>query len=269
MEPGAILAAARDGLAVMAERFARLVEDVADTSIPIPGSVWSVREAAVHTAGGGHLFAAMARGDASPVPERLDKEYLDGRMRSLIADNPETDPKKLADQIRDGYAAFLEATTVAPADQPVAYHAGLRSTLCRVASIVLGEPVLHGYDIAAAVGVPWPIDPGYAAQVLNGYRVFYPTPQLFRPDGAAGLEATYRVEIGGVDPFCLRIADGSYEQLLGSPDADCVISADPVTALLVISGRVGQWPAIAAGRLRFTGRCAAVGPRFSDLFVFP
>jgi hypothetical protein len=46
-------------------------------------------------------------------------------------------------------------------------------------------------------------------------------------------------------------------------------SPDPVTALLVITGRLSQWPAIARGRLTFTGHRPELGPRFADLFVFP
>jgi hypothetical protein len=42
-----------------------------------------------------------------------------------------------------------------------------------------------------------------------------------------------------------------------------------VAALLVIGGRLSQWPAIALGRLRFTGDRPELGPRFADLFVFP
>jgi hypothetical protein len=42
-----------------------------------------------------------------------------------------------------------------------------------------------------------------------------------------------------------------------------------VTALLVITGRLSQWPAIALGRLTFTGDRPELGPRFADLFVFP
>ena len=269
MGPGEILAGARDGLAVMAERYARLVEGVGDTSVPIPGSEWSVRDAAVHTAGGGHRYAALARGDTSPVPENVDKASLDARMRSLIADNPESDPEKLADQIRDGYAVFLETTTALRGDQPIAYHSGLQRNLAAIACILLGEPILHGFDIATAVGVAWPIDPKHAALILGGYRVFYPAPQLFQPRAAAGLETTYQVEITGVDPFSIRIAGGEFEELPAAGPVDCVISADPVTALLVISGRLRPWPAIALGGLSFTGDHPELGPWFFDPFVFP
>ena len=179
MEPGAILAAARDGLADMAERYAGLVEQLADTSVPIPGSAWTVRDAAAHLAGSSRRYAGLVRNefDVSALP--LDKAFLDARARSLIADNPETDPKKLAVQIREGVEDFLKATATRPAVHPIAWYAGLRPHVAGIVAIYLGEPLLHGYDVANAVGVPWPIDPEYAALALGGYRLIYPA--IFHP----------------------------------------------------------------------------------------
>jgi hypothetical protein len=74
--------------------------------------------------------------------------------------------------------------------------------------------------------------------------------------------------VEGTDPFHARIAKGTYAQEETPGSVDCVISADPVTALLVISGRDSQWPAITLGRLAFTGDRPELGPRFADLFVF-
>lgn len=267
MEPTEMLAAARDGLTVMAERYARLVEGLEDTSVPIPGSEWTVRDAAAHLCGNGHRYAALATGEGSYSAIQMDAAYMAARARSIIDDNPETDPKKLADQIRDGYEHLIAVTATIPADQPVDWIGGLRPTLASTVSIVLGEPILHGYDVAAAVGVPWPIDPGYAALALASYRVFYPA--IFQPSASAGLEATYRIQIAGTDPFTVRIADGAYAEVPAASPADCVISADPAAALLVISGRLSQWPAIALGRITFTGDRPEIGPSFADLFVFP
>jgi uncharacterized protein (TIGR03083 family) len=268
MEPTEILAAARDGLTDMGERCARLVEDRADTSIPIPGSEWTVREAAVHLAWGPPRIAGMATGQFDLSAAQFDKEIYAARMRSMLADNPETDPKKLAEQVREGYGVLLEVIATVPADQPIAYYAGLRPNVADLASQNLGEPLLHGYDIATAAGVPWPIEPEYAAVAVGGYqRVLLSL--IFQPAASVGLEATYRVEVEGTDPFHARIADGTYASLEAPGSVDCVISADPVTALLVIGGRLSQWPAIALGGLTFTGDRPELGPRFADLFVFP
>ena len=261
-----MLAAARDAFAVMAERYAELVESVPDTTIAIPNSEWTVRDAAVHSAGSNHRMAALAGGEASTVPT-ADKQFLDARARKLIAENPETDGKMLADQIREGLERVMAVTADLPGTQPISYHAGLRLNLTELVSIYLGEYLLHGYDIAVAARAPWPIDPGYAAMAVRGFRACYPA--IFNPATAAGLDATYCLDTAGTEPFLVHIDGTTYEQPASPGPADCVISADPVTALLVMSGRLSQWAAIALGRLTFSGDRPEIGPRFNDLFVFP
>ena len=33
---------------------------------------------------------------------------------------------------------------------------------------------MHGYDIAYALGMPWPIDPGHAVLILGAYGPLFP-----------------------------------------------------------------------------------------------
>ena len=79
MEPTEILAAAREGLADMGERYARLVEGLPDTSIPIPGSEWTVREAAVHLAWGPTRIAGFATGQFDLSAMQFDKRLGQGQ----------------------------------------------------------------------------------------------------------------------------------------------------------------------------------------------
>ncbi|HKY76315.1 MAG TPA: maleylpyruvate isomerase N-terminal domain-containing protein, partial [Acidimicrobiia bacterium] len=118
------LTAARDGFAVTVERFSQLLESVLDTSVAIPDSEWTVRDAAAHVAGGTQRMAALARGEASTVPT-VEKEFLDARARKLIAEIPETDGKKLADRIREALARLMGETAIRSGDQPVIFHGGI------------------------------------------------------------------------------------------------------------------------------------------------
>jgi putative sterol carrier protein len=102
---------------------------------------------------------------------------------------------------------------------------------------------------------------------VTGFRACYPG--IFNPAAAGGLDATYRLDTDGTDPFVVRLSDAAYEQPAPPGSVDCVISADPVAALLVLTGRLDQWAAIALGRLRFSGDRSELGPRFAELFVFP
>ena len=140
-------------------------------------------------------------------------------------------------------------------------------TLAEFVSLYLGEYLLHGYDSAVATGSPWPIDPGYAALAVGGFRTCYSG--IFNPAAAAGLDATYRLDTAGTDPFFVRISNGTYEQRATAGSVECVITADSVTQLLVMSGRLSQWTAFALGRLTFSDSRPEIGPRFNNLFIFP
>ena len=266
MTPAERLAAARRGLTAAVERHARMIETWPAIDVPIPGSAWTARDATVHLAGSHHRHLGYVSGDTLPAVT-LDKELLDARTRGQIAENAEADPKMLAEQIRDGFAELLAVTAPVPADRPIAYHAGLTPNLAELTCVLLGEYLLHGYDVATALRLPWPIDPDQAALVVAAYRMVYRL--TFQPAAAAGLRASYRLEIPGTAPFHVTVADGSYEEPSHPPSIDCVIAADPVTALLVQSGRLSQWPAVALGRLTFAGPHPELGPRFAELFVFP
>jgi uncharacterized protein (TIGR03083 family) len=265
MAADTILAAARDGFTVTVERFAQLMETV-DTSVAIPDSEWTVRDAAAHVAGSTRRMTALAQGDASTVPT-VDKQFLDARARKLIAEIPETDGKKLADRMRGALAQLMTETATRSGDQPITFHGGLRLTLAELVSLYLGEYLLHGYDIAVATGSPWPIDPGHAALAVGGFRRCFSG--IFNPAAAAGIEATFRLDTAGTDPFFVRISNATYEEPAAAGSVDCVITADSVTELLVMSGRLSQWAAVALGRLTFSGQRSEIGPRFNDLFVFP
>ena len=260
------LAAARDGFALAVERFAQLMDSVSDTSVGIPDSEWTVRDAAAHVAGGTRRMAALVRGEPSTVPS-VDKEFLDARARKLINEIPETDGKELADQMREALALLVAETATRSGDQPIIFHGALRLNLAELVSLYLGEYLLHGYDVAIATRRPWPIDPDHAALAVGGFRPCYSG--IFNPAAATGLEATYRLDTDGMDPFFVRISNAAFEESSAVEPVDCVITADSVTELLVMSGRLSQWAAIALGRLTVSGQRPEIGPRFNDLFVFP
>ena len=261
-----MLAAARDAFATTVERYAQLVERVPETSIPIPDSEWTVRDATIHVCGSVQRMATLAAGEASTVPS-LDKDFIAARARKLIDEDPETDGGKLADRIREGLARLLGVTATLTGDHPISYHAGLRLDLAQLFCLYLGEYLLHGYDIAVAIGAAWPIDPDDADPAIAGFRACYPA--IFNPAAAAGLDATFQLDTAGTNPFFVRITDSACDMPTTPERVDCIISADPVTALFVLSGRMSQGAAAALGRLAYSGAHADLGPRFADLFVFP
>ena len=69
--------------------------------------------------------------------------------------------------------------------------------------------------------------------------------------------------------YVIRVADGTAEvRTVGGP-VDCVISADPVTYLLVVYGRMPLGRALLRGGMLAWGRRPWLGLRFKDLFFNP
>lgn len=266
MDPATALGAARAALEVAAARVGALIAAAPDSSTPIPGSTWTVRDAAVHLAGGGHRYAALVEGAPSPVTH-LDVEFMAARARALIDAEPESDPARLADMVTTGFGRVLTATANCAGDEVVDYHCGTRPDVARLVGVSLGEALLHGYDLAVALGVPWPIDRRDAALVLRGHRVI--VPMLLDAAAAGDLEATFRLDVDGTEPYAVRVGGGSCVQIEPDDPADCVISADPVAALLVSSGRLAQWPAVSLGAVTFAGPRPELGPLFAQIFRFP
>jgi hypothetical protein len=262
-----ILTAARAALDEQAHRTADLVRSLPDTATAIPRSEWTIREAAVHLATGAALYAEIATGTPSPI-DSLEKEAVGAFAAGLIADIPETDPGKLAHIMTSAAGRLLDATANRPGDQSTVWHAGFPLDLAGLVCIILGEHLIHGYDMAVAASRPWPIDPGHAGLVLFGYGPIYSL--ILNPATTAHLTASYQIELSGGDAFIVRFTDGAYSlEPAGSGPIDCTISADPVAFLLVGSGRLPQHAAIALGLLTTAGNRPDLALGFKDLFIYP
>jgi uncharacterized protein (TIGR03083 family) len=262
-----ILTAARAALDEQAHRTADLVHSLPNTATAIPRSEWTIREAAVHLATVAALYAEIATGTPSPL-DSLEKVAVGAFAAGLIADIPETDPGKLAYIMTDAAERLLDATANRPGDQSTVWHAGCPLNLAGLVCILLGEHLIHGYDMAVAAGRPWPIDPDHARLVLYGYGPIYRL--MLNPATTAHLTASYQIELRGGHAFTVRFTDGVYSlEPAGSDPVDANISADPVAFLLVGSGRLSQHAAIALGLLTTAGNHPDLALGFNDLFIYP
>jgi hypothetical protein len=96
------------------------------------------------------------------------------------------------------------------------------------------------------------------------------SPLVVRPEAGRGASVTYEIRLRGNGPrYVIQVADGTAEvRAVGGP-VDCVISADPVTFLLVVYGRMPLSRALARGGMVATGRRPWLGLRFKKLFFNP
>ncbi len=185
----------------------------------------------------------------------------------MIADFPEGDPAKLSRLLLDAEEGFLEATADRPGDSPITY-AGLPFTLALLACSLLGDQMLHGYEMAAGIGRPWPIDPADALLVLNGHLTLFGA--MLHPERTKSLNAAIGIELRGGPVVTVRFTDGVYCLEDGSAGpVDATMSADPVAFLMIESGRLSRYEAVALGLLTVGGDRPDLALRFFDLIVYP
>jgi mycothiol maleylpyruvate isomerase-like protein len=246
-------------------RFAETIGSATDLSIPARNSDWSLRHVTLHVATTARCFIEMADPDRPVKGGGLAGLHHDIEHR--IADITEEDPVKLGALLEDAVEEFVEACVQRPGTHPVDFT-GCPITLAALAGLMVGEVVLHGYDLAFALGWPWPIDPIDANLSLGGFAPVLGL--IVDPEQARGHSAGYGIELRGGPAMTVRFTDGVYGlEAAGAAPVDVTISADPVAFLLVASGRLSRYEAIALGLLSAGGRRPELALGFPDLFYNP
>ena len=175
-----------------------------------------------------------------------------------MAAQPERTPGVLARQLEASTRRYLAETAELPATHPVPFFGGVTIELAAQSALLLDEFVVHGLDVARSIGRRWPIDPAHARLIIAAVTALLPR-DVDRA-AAAGLTATYQVHLRGGPSFQVRFDRDT--ATVGPPHAgaaDCRLTVDPVTFLLVVYGRRSQWPGILRGQLRL-GSPTLAGP---------
>jgi len=236
----------------VAGRLTTLVTTAPDTSIRVPASPdWTVAETFAHVVTVAPRYAQGARHEGEWVSEADDLAGLNARQ---IAALPTADVGALADLMR-GSIDELERTITGFGDrQPVfTFHGGERISADVALGILLGELMVHGHDIALALGRPWPIDPAHVELIMQGITPILPG--WLDARGAHGHTGRYEVRLRGQGTHRFDFDRGRLRMNpAGAFRPDVTISADPATMLLVLYRRVGLVPGILTGRLVAYGR---------------
>lgn len=266
MDATELLGRSRDAIAGATEKVADLIASIPDPLALAPDSPWTVRDFASHLILAGSVYTDIAQGVPAPF-QSTEPTYLHAEFTRRNADIAETDPGKLSRLFVDGMEGFLDATSDIPGDTPVVMHGQNPFTLAGAAGVLLGEELLHGYDIATAIGRPWPLDPADSQLVLAAYA---PALGFFlNPETTRGLSAGFGIELRGVGEMTVRFTDGVYGLEEGGASVDATISADPVAFLMVGTGRLSRYQAIALGLLSVGGNHPHLAIGFQDLFLYP
>ncbi|MDQ1364940.1 MAG: hypothetical protein QOE57_982 [Acidimicrobiaceae bacterium] len=270
------LSDARDALSAAARRSADLIASIPDHDVRLDRSEWTVADVAAHLAIALRGFTDAVESQESQWLPFIPKttrypDRLGGLNRATISAEPRRTPHDAGQAITDAAAAFLEATSASKPTGTIPtpwYGDGVTHTTLSATCLLVGEQLLHGYDVARAVRHAWPITAGDAMIVFEGIRAMMPL--AVNAEEAGDLAATYELHIGRQSSFVVRVADGGATvNPPGRPRIDCHIAGTPKALVLVGYGRISQWRAIGTGRLIAWGRKPLLGFRFVNLFFNP
>ncbi|CAN5663747.1 maleylpyruvate isomerase family mycothiol-dependent enzyme [soil metagenome] len=238
-----------EALEETAPRLTALLTSVGDHR-PLAVGEWSIGDVACHLKGLFELYVGMVQGEGPPVARSRDVGAFFDRY---LIEHPERDPAVFAEPIEEAARRFLTLARRRPDDEPVPWYDGAKLEVSSLASVLLGEALLHGYDIAKGAGAPWRIPPHEARVLFEGLTPVLP----FYVDerAAAGLTATIEIQLRGGPRAHLMFEDGSL--VVDGPKQRRVhlfVSAEPVTLLLVAYGRVSAVAGLRRGRLLAWGR---------------
>jgi uncharacterized protein (TIGR03083 family) len=221
---GEVMAALHDAT----DRFIALAAAVtpAEAARPVPRLDWSVADTIAH------VLTVIRRGYADPRRSATAAETA--ALNEICLDEvDDRDPASLAASLREDVHTALDVVyPKIPDDRVFPFHGGVTTTMTPALHVVLGEFVIHGYDIARAIGKPWQISEHEAMLLVPG--------ELMGAWLRAGVpDERYELRLGSEPPICFAITAG---QLVVSPAADGpaadVIAAEPVDLILTFYGRI-------------------------------
>jgi hypothetical protein len=268
-------ARARAALADAVARSAQLWRSIAHSAAPVPGLAWSAGQTAAHVVADMREYTEALTRHVNDDHAAIDvPDGPPARVRTAVNDRhlinvTERDLRRLADMLEETAANYLAVATAIDASQRVAVLTadGLVLEPAVMTCLLLGEQLVHGLDIARAGHRPWSISRDDALLVIPA--VLSLAPEYLRPSRTKGLDISFEIRMRGGCRYRMAIANGTGVVTVAGEKADCVITADPVTFLLIGMGRVPQLRQLLRGRLRAGGRKPWLAAKFGTLLVSP
>lgn len=276
--------AVRQAFQHASERAAGLVRDGAPLDGPVPGLEWTKAQLVAHLWAICEAFATTLRGE--DFVGRFGAEFIGSYgsgptfREAVAATNAKVvkyasfpTPVAAADALTSGASTLLAAFDThhdLSARRPAPWYGPeIALPVGNLLSLAVSEFLVHGYDLARAVGADLRPSAATAASAtaVAAAVMSEMLPRILDETGARGFTGSFEVRVRCGERFVLRIANGrAWSEPAEGQDVDCVLSLSGYHALLMGYGRVPVWRVIASGKAWAFGRRPWLGLRFDHLF---
>jgi hypothetical protein len=251
-EVGAIVDTDRDELRerieLMRQRFYRLARS-ADPNARRRGLDWDVQQVVAHVLAVAHRYRAFAEtGNFHPAgnPRELD-EINQSELEAIMAPIPDlVGQLEALEPVMDAWFDGL------PEDFSGEFHYGAMVSRSVTQINWLGELVMHGEDIARAVGEPWEIsERDMLLYLLEAAEV---APAMLRADIDPATNISVALRIPDARPYVIHVHDGILEMRARRPGdrPDAVLKGPASTVIAMLLNRISPVTAVRRG-LRIVG----------------
>ena len=258
-----------DSLRSAGRRFTNLVRAIEGPDTRTRGLDWTLGELAAHVLQVFRYDLENARGTSEPFPI-IDGDFIaSGRAHNdrMIESEPERDPKKLAALLDEVIEQFIDVAAERDPRQWTLLAGDNAMTLANLVGTLLGEVILHGYDIAQTTGKRLTIEPEAARQAV--YATAATLPLAVDEEATRDLDVRLEMRIRGGERFTIHLDHGAARTERAGGRADLYMSSDPVAYLLVGFGRTSPWPQVLKGKMLSWGRRPSIAIKLPTFFRNP
>ncbi len=225
---------------------------------------WSIRDLAVHLADTYTNYALYLRGQGELFS---DPSEITAHNARVVRAGHAMPVEEAAERIASSSAELARLVGQRRPDERVRWHGGIELDMSGFVAIPLSDAMIHAHDIAASEGRSFKPDPSHASATFANLTQLFP--YYVDPSAAAGFSASYDLRLRGGDQRFLVFDNGGLEIATEPHPADCVISTDAFTFMLIGYNRISQWRPVLTGKVMAWGRKPWLGLKLPRLMAPP